>query len=208
MRFRSRDSSRGASVLISMLAFAAIFKPRALLIAENLCLRQQLLVLQRRHPRPRLMIFRRSWAKRDQSIQDQKRRGRDNEHVDRATVSVRWLCRKQRQVGEGSWGVATDPPDRGLADIAGNSPWIRGAPQRVGRAHLADQVADFGTRLGSSRTAWSQSPVDAEALATPSDHGRRFKECQGIEELIGDDQEVACSEHGRGATWCAVLGGH
>jgi hypothetical protein len=35
-------------------AIAAIFRPRALLIAENLCLRQQLLVLQRRHPRPRL----------------------------------------------------------------------------------------------------------------------------------------------------------
>ena len=37
-----------------VLAFAAIFRPSALLIAENLCLRQQLLVLQRRHPRPRL----------------------------------------------------------------------------------------------------------------------------------------------------------
>jgi hypothetical protein len=37
-----------------VLAIAAVFKPRALLIAENLCLRQQLLVLQRRHPRPRL----------------------------------------------------------------------------------------------------------------------------------------------------------
>jgi hypothetical protein len=37
-----------------VLAIAAIFRPRALLIAENLCLRQQLLVLQRRHPRPRL----------------------------------------------------------------------------------------------------------------------------------------------------------
>jgi hypothetical protein len=37
-----------------VLAIAAIFRPRALLIAENLCPRQQLLVLQRRHPRPRL----------------------------------------------------------------------------------------------------------------------------------------------------------
>ena len=37
-----------------VLAIAAIFGPRGLLIAENLCLRQQLLVLQRRHPRPRL----------------------------------------------------------------------------------------------------------------------------------------------------------
>ena len=37
-----------------VLAIAAIFRPRALLIAENLCLQQQLIVRQRRHPRPRL----------------------------------------------------------------------------------------------------------------------------------------------------------
>src|SRR5215831_5236266 len=35
-------------------AFAAAMRPRLLLIADNLCLRQQLLVLQRRQPRPRL----------------------------------------------------------------------------------------------------------------------------------------------------------
>ena len=35
-------------------AFAGFFGSRASLVAENLCLRQQLLVLQRRHPRPRL----------------------------------------------------------------------------------------------------------------------------------------------------------
>jgi hypothetical protein len=33
-------------------AIAAAFRPRVRLIAENLCLRQQLLILQRRHPRP------------------------------------------------------------------------------------------------------------------------------------------------------------
>src|SRR5215475_85060 len=33
-------------------AFAAATRPRLLLIADNLCLRQQLLVLQRRQPRP------------------------------------------------------------------------------------------------------------------------------------------------------------
>ena len=35
-------------------ALAEFFKSRASLVAENRCLRQQLLVLQRRHPRPRL----------------------------------------------------------------------------------------------------------------------------------------------------------
>jgi hypothetical protein len=33
---------------------AAAVRPKALLIADNLCLRQQLLVLKRRKPRPRL----------------------------------------------------------------------------------------------------------------------------------------------------------
>jgi hypothetical protein len=45
---------RGRKCSALVLAFAAIFRPRALLVAENFCLRQQLLVLQRRHPRPRL----------------------------------------------------------------------------------------------------------------------------------------------------------
>jgi hypothetical protein len=45
----------GTQVLpLLVLAIGAIFKPKALLIAENLCIRQQLMVLQRRHPRPRL----------------------------------------------------------------------------------------------------------------------------------------------------------
>ena len=34
-------------------ALAAAVRPKALLIADNLCLRQQLVVLQRRKPRPR-----------------------------------------------------------------------------------------------------------------------------------------------------------
>ena len=35
-------------------AITSFFRSRSALIAENLCLRHQLLVLQRRHPRPRL----------------------------------------------------------------------------------------------------------------------------------------------------------
>jgi putative transposase len=43
-------------------AIAALLKPKALLVAENLCLRQQLVVLQRRRPRPRLLgADRRFW---------------------------------------------------------------------------------------------------------------------------------------------------
>jgi hypothetical protein len=39
--------------LLSSLGSAAP-RPRALLVAEDLCLRQQLLLLQRGHPQPRL----------------------------------------------------------------------------------------------------------------------------------------------------------
>ena len=50
----------GAQVMrLLVLAIGAIFRPKALLIVENLCLRQQLVVLQRRHPRPRLSDERR-----------------------------------------------------------------------------------------------------------------------------------------------------
>jgi len=46
-------TAAGARVLrLLILAIAATFKPKALLIAENLCLRQQLAVLHRRHRRP------------------------------------------------------------------------------------------------------------------------------------------------------------
>jgi putative transposase len=42
---------------------AAAVRPKVLLIADNLCLRQQLLVLQRRKPRPRLKdADRRFWV--------------------------------------------------------------------------------------------------------------------------------------------------
>jgi hypothetical protein len=44
----------GRVVRFLVWAIASAFRPRARMIAENLCLRQQLLVLQRRHPQPRL----------------------------------------------------------------------------------------------------------------------------------------------------------
>jgi hypothetical protein len=51
---RQVEDGRGVSVIRwAGRAIAAWAKPRADLIAENLCLRQQLLVLERRTPRPR-----------------------------------------------------------------------------------------------------------------------------------------------------------
>jgi hypothetical protein len=89
-------------------------------------------------------------VKHNQGIQDPKRRGRDL-NISIGTVSVSWLCRKLRQVGEGVLGRRGGYlPTAELKHFAMDSRW---APERVGSAHPADQVADFGIRLGSSGTA-------------------------------------------------------
>ena len=53
--FRCVDSQReGGFVRWMVWAIASFFRSKASLVAENLCLRQQLLVMQRKRPRPRL----------------------------------------------------------------------------------------------------------------------------------------------------------
>lgn len=73
-------------------------------------------------------------------------------------MSVRWLCRKLRQVGEGSLGRhGRHPPDRGLADLDAELEQFAvnagGAPERVGLAHPADQITDLGAHPGPSQAA-------------------------------------------------------
>jgi hypothetical protein len=62
-RSRCGDNKREGWVIRWMAwAIAALLKPKALLVAENLCLRQQLVILQRQQPRPRwLGADRRFW---------------------------------------------------------------------------------------------------------------------------------------------------
>jgi hypothetical protein len=126
-------------------------------------------------------------VKHDQSIQDPKRRGRDNEHVDRHSVSQVVVQKAAPSRGRGLGVPRQIPPDCGLTDIDAEVEQFavdaRCPPERVSSAHPADQVTDFGIGFGSSRTASSQSPVDAEALAMPCDHSRRFDEYQRIEEM-------------------------
>ena len=58
------DANKREGLVIRWMAWAiaGLLKSRALLVAENLCLRQQLVVLQRRQPRPRLLgADRRFW---------------------------------------------------------------------------------------------------------------------------------------------------
>jgi hypothetical protein len=53
------------------LGIAAVFRPGVLLVAENPCVRQQLLVLQRGHPRPRLSnADRRFWLDRSYQTEE------------------------------------------------------------------------------------------------------------------------------------------
>ena len=95
--------------------------------------------------------------KHDQSIQDPKRRGCHNEHVDRRDVSQ--VVVQEALPGRG--GDFRSPrqvsPDCGLADVDAELEQFAvdagRAPERVGEAHLADQIADLGAHLGPSRTA-------------------------------------------------------
>jgi hypothetical protein len=64
MEHSRRDAYKREGLVIRWMAWAieALLKPKARLVAENLYLRQQLVVLQRRQPRPRLLSAdRRFW---------------------------------------------------------------------------------------------------------------------------------------------------
>jgi hypothetical protein len=88
---------------------------------------------------------------------DPKRRGRDNEHVDCHRLSQVVVQKAAPDRGGGLGAPRWIHPDRGLADLYAELEQFatdaRRAPKGVGRAHPADQVADFGMRLGSSRPA-------------------------------------------------------
>jgi hypothetical protein len=125
--------------------------------------------------------------KHHQGVQDPKRRGRDNKHVDRHRVS-QVVVQEAAPSRGGSLGAPRQiPPARRLADIDPKLEQFasdaRCAPERLGRAHPADQVADFGIRLGSTTAARSPSPVETRALVMPSGRRRWFDEYRDIEEL-------------------------
>src|ERR1700738_4642223 len=108
-------------------------------------------------------------AKHDQGIQDPKRRGCDNEHVDRRDVG-QVVVQKATPGRGGEFGPPRHvSPDRGLADLDAELEQFavdaRRAPERVGVAHLTDQSAVCGAHLGPSRTAGPPPPIEPEAFA-------------------------------------------
>ena len=93
----------------------------------------------------------------DQGIEKTKRRGCNNEHVDRRNVG-QVVVQKATPGRGGDFGPPRQvSPDRGLADLDAELEQFAvdagRAPQRVGQAHPADQIADLGAHLGPSRTA-------------------------------------------------------
>ena len=54
------------------------------------------------------------------------------------------------------------------------------APAWIGKTHPADQISDFfGCRRSAVRKSALPSPVEAKALAVPSDDGFRFHDQEG-----------------------------
>ncbi|TPV99489.1 MAG: hypothetical protein USCAAHI_01074 [Beijerinckiaceae bacterium] len=91
----------------------------------------------------------------DQGIEKTKRRGCNNEHVDRCNVGQVVV-----QKATPGWGGDFGPPrqvspDRGLADLDAELEQFAvdagGAPERVGQAHPADQITNLVLIWGRPR---------------------------------------------------------
>src|SRR5262245_45942795 len=72
--------------------------------------------------------------------------------------------------------------DFAILQFSSNSPWMRGAPQRIGLGHLFDQRSDlcrdrWPTDAFSPRQS---SPIETESLAMPGDNSLRFDDNQSL----------------------------
>src|SRR5258708_23410423 len=80
-----------------------------------------------------------------------------HKHVDRRNVG-QMIVQEATPGRGGEFGPPRHvSPDRGLADLDAELEQFaadaRRTPERVGVAHLTDQITDFGAHLGPSRTA-------------------------------------------------------
>jgi hypothetical protein len=84
----------------------------------------------------------------------------DNQVIE--AISLAWLVRNVRQFWDGGFWLRTIYFDTAAWETSmpsfSNSPWIRGAPQRIGLRHLADTITDF---LSNLRPARAGTPHDA-----------------------------------------------
>ena len=118
-------------------AIKAFFRPKASLVAENLCLRQQLLVLQRRHARPRL--------------QDRDRRF--------WILASRWCPRWQK-----SLLIVTPGTVLGWHRKGWKTYWRwRSRPRgRSGRTTIPPEVKALIRRMARENFLWGQKRIQAE----------------------------------------------
>jgi hypothetical protein len=120
-------------------AISALLKPKALLVVENLCLRQQLVVLQRRQPRPRLRgADRRFWILARQWYSQ----WRDALLIEQPETVLRW----HREGWRAYWR------------------W-RSRPRRIGgREPISAEVRALIRRMASENRFWGQRRIQAELV--------------------------------------------
>ena len=120
-----------------ILAIVATLRPKALLIAENLCLRQQLIVLQRRHPRPRLRdADRRFWIVASRWLTD----WRHPLLIVRPETVLGW----QRAGWRAYWR------------------WRSSHETRGGRAAIPVELQALIARMAAENHLWGQKRIQAE----------------------------------------------
>jgi transposase InsO family protein len=118
-------------------ALLKFFKSRASLVAENLCLRQQLLVLQRRHPRPRLKdADRRFWI-----------------------LTCRWFSDWRRSLLIVKPGTVLGWHRKGWKSYWH---WRSRASGNNGRHPISGELKLLIRRMTSENTLWGQRRIQAE----------------------------------------------
>src|ERR1035437_8875359 len=95
-------------------------------------------------------------AEDDQGVKKPKRRGCNDEHVDRNNVCQVVVQETTPGRGGDFWPPRHVSSDGGLAHVDAELEQFAvdpgRAPQRVGRPNLADQITDLGAHLWSSQT--------------------------------------------------------
>src|SRR5215831_1985473 len=120
---------------------------------------------------------RRRWCARTTRTKSTRRRAVGTAKKSIETRSRTWLARNVCHVCEGGGRRCEISRDtvRSATSIPSfrSSPWIRGAPQRIGGGHFADERDDLGVdrRAAPGGPPGELGPVLAKAAPLPTEHG-------------------------------------
>jgi len=118
-------------------AFTAVFKSKARLVAENLCLRQQLIVLKRRQARPRIRdVDRRFWVLTCRWLSEWS----DSLIVVKPDTVIRW----HRKGWKAYWR------------------WRSTCSERSGRKKIDPELRALIRRMARENSLWGQRRIQAE----------------------------------------------